>query len=76
MDTKQEILDIVSEYVEVPQNEIDTAAPLKFTAGIDSFVLMSMMAAIEEHFNVRIPVAELPAIKTIDDIVASVDRLR
>lgn len=75
MDIKQEVLDIVCEYVDIPQNEIDTTQGLKFSAGMDSFVLMSMIANIEEHFNIRIPAEQIGELKTLDDIIGLIAKM-
>ncbi|MCQ2178398.1 MAG: acyl carrier protein [Bacteroidales bacterium] len=68
MDIKQELLDIVKDYVDVPVGEIDTALGLKYV-GINSFVVLSMVSNIEEHFNISIPDSKLMEFATLDDII-------
>lgn len=65
---KQEIFDIVREYVEIP-DDFDTSLNLKMAAGLNSFALMSLAATIEEHFDVTIPSDVLKSIKNMDDII-------
>lgn len=69
MDTKSELISIVKDYVEIPENEIDTTLGLKFI-GLNSFVVLSMVSEIEDHFNVSIPDSKLMEFKTLDDIIA------
>ena len=68
MDIKQELLDIVKDYVDVPAKEIDTALGFKYV-GINSFVVLSMVSNIEEHFNISIPDSKLMEFTTLDDMI-------
>ncbi|MBO4499435.1 MAG: acyl carrier protein [Bacteroidaceae bacterium] len=68
MDKKSELISIVKDYVDVPANEIDTSLGLKFI-GLNSFVVLSMVSAIEDRFNVSIPDSKLMEFKTLDDII-------
>lgn len=68
MDTKTELLDIVKDYVDVPVEDIDMNEGIKFLGGIDSFVLLSLIGAIEDRFSVKIPNEKLFEFKTLNDI--------
>lgn len=65
---KKELLEIVAEYVEIPE-DFDTSLNLKMAAGLNSFALMSMAAAIEEHFEISIPNEDIVTLKSMDDIL-------
>lgn len=69
MDIKKELLEIISEFVELPDEEIDTSKAFKSALGADSFVFLSMLGSIEERFNIRIPNEDLLTFKTMDDII-------
>ena len=69
MDIRKEFLEVLSEYVDVPAEGIDTSEGMKFSSGLDSFGLMSMISSVEEHFNVSIPDEALSNFKTLDDII-------
>jgi acyl carrier protein len=47
--------------------------PFKAVASIDSFMLIELISAIEDHFGVTISNTDLGDFKTIDDIVAYVE---
>jgi len=68
MDIRKELLDILSDYVDLPSEEIDFDSPMKASAGINSFVLLSIVSTIEERFNIRIPNDALSGFKTLGDI--------
>ena len=70
MDIKKELLDILQDYVEVPIEEIDTAGSFREEGAVDSFVFIEMVSAIEEHFGISIPNADLIGFRSIDDIIA------
>ena len=70
MDIRKELLEILQDYVEVPIEQIDTAGSFREEGAIDSFVFIEMVSAIEEHFGISIPNADLIGFRSIDDIVA------
>lgn len=76
MSIKEEVLSIVQEYVEIPVDEIDTADGLKFASGLDSFGVLSMISAIEERFDIKIPDSKLMDLKTLDDIIKFVEQTK
>ena len=77
MDIRKELLDILQDYVEAPIDEIDTAGSFREEGAVDSFVFIEMVSAIEEHFGISIPNADLIGFRSIDDIVAYLEgRLR
>ena len=43
--------------------------PFKATSGLDSFVFIEMISAVEEHFNIRIPNSDLLGFQTLDDMI-------
>lgn len=73
MNVKTDILNILQDYIEAPVDEIATDMPFKAVASIDSFMLIELIAAIEDHFGVAISNTDLGGFKTIDDIVAYVE---
>ncbi len=74
MNAKQEFLDILQDYVDFPVNEIHTDEPFKASSGVDSFVFIEMISAVEDHFGIRIPNGDLIDFKTVDDIVGYIER--
>lgn len=69
MDVKKELLEVVSDYVDVPTEEIDINEGLKFATGVDSFVMFSLVGAIEDHFHITIPNSKMTSFKTLADII-------
>lgn len=73
MSVKTELLEILGDYIDTPTDEIDTSASLKFSTGLDSFVLFSFIGAVEEHFGKTIPNDVLKTMSTLDDIIAFIE---
>ena len=73
MSAKTDILSILQDYIEAPVEEIATDMPFKAVASIDSFMLIELIATIEDHFGVTISNTDLVGFNTIDDIVAYVE---
>lgn len=68
MDIKKELIDIVKDYTDVPTDALDGTSPLK-SLGLNSYVVMSMIAEIENHFGISIPDSELYSFKSLNDIL-------
>lgn len=75
MNVRAELIEIISEYVEIPAEVINTSESLKLGVGLDSFATLSLISSIEEHFNISIPDDKLHEFKTLDDIIAYVEAI-
>lgn len=73
MDTKAEVLEILGNYVDMPVDDIDTSVGFKFAAGLDSFVLLSFIGEIEDHFGISIPNDNFMKMTKLDDVISYVN---
>lgn len=73
MGVKEQLFDIVREYVEIP-DDFDTSLNLKMAAGLNSFSMMSMAASIEESFDISIPNDALRSFRNMDDIIDYIEK--
>ena len=66
--TREEIIDqvkeVLAEEFEVEQDVMTDDANIKDTLELDSLSLVDLVAVIEHTFKVKIPAADLPAVKT------------
>jgi len=76
MNVKEELLDILCEYVDVSAEEVNLDESLKFASGLNSFVFLSMISSIEEHFSISIPNEKLLEFKTLNDIIAYIEKAK
>ena len=70
--TREEIIEKVistlSEEFEVEQDVITPDAVIYDTLQLDSLSLVDLVAVVQYTFKVKIPVADLPSVKTFNDL--------
>ena len=70
--TREEIIEKVaetlSEEFEVDQEVITHDAVIYDTLELDSLSLVDLVAVVQYTFKVKIPVADLPSVKTFNDL--------
>lgn len=76
MDTQKELLDIIREFVELPEEGVNLDDGFRTAVGLDSFIFLSMISSIEEHFGIAIPNSDLACFSTLGDIVSYIDGRR
>ena len=67
------IKQIISEYVDVPAEQISENMSLQGEIGLDSFSLISLLTEIENAFHVEIPEFELKKFHTISDMYSFIE---
>lgn len=75
MDIKAQLNDIIQDYIDSPASEIDPNAPLKEVAALDSFVLIELIARIEDYFCISIPNEDVKQFKTLNDMVKYLEKV-
>lgn len=68
-EVKKVFLDILQDYVEFPVEGLDTTQAFKAASGVDSYVFIGLISAVEDRFGIRIPNSDLRDFNTIDDII-------
>lgn len=75
--TKEEIIEKVvstlSEEFEVEQEVITPDAVIYDTLQLDSLSLVDLVAVVQHTFKVKIPVSDLPNVKTFSDLYDYID---
>lgn len=70
--TRQEIIEqvnsILSEEFEVEASQISPDANVKDTLSLDSLSLVDLVAIVQQTYKIKIPVSDLRAIQTFDDL--------
>ncbi len=69
MQIKDDFLGILQDYVDFPVEEIVTDMPFKAASGVDSYMMIEMISAVEDHFGIKIPNRDIMQLKTVDDMV-------
>ena len=74
MNVKKEFLGSLQDYVEFPVEDIAVDVPFKAASGVDSFMLMELVSALEEHFGISIPNRDLMGLKTAGDMIGYIEK--
>lgn len=75
MNIKTEIINIISNCLEIDANEINPSMELSEIDGFDSMRNVMIIANIEDFFDIIIPEDDLFDITTIDEWVTEVTKL-
>lgn len=72
MSVQTDIIELLTDYVDTPAAEIDTTVGLKYL-GLNSYVTLSLITAIEDKFGISIPDEQLTKFETLDDIIKYIE---
>lgn len=64
----EKVIETLSDEFEVEQNVITPDAVIYDTLQLDSLSLVDLVAVVQHTFKVKIPVADLPSVKTFNDL--------
>ena len=64
----EKVIETLSEEFEVEQDVITPYAVIYDTLQLDSLSLVDLVAVVQHTFKVKIPVADLPSVKTFNDL--------
>ena len=64
----EQVISTLSEEFEVEQEVITPDAVIYDTLQLDSLSLVDLVAVVQYTFKVKIPVADLPSVKTFNDL--------
>ena len=70
----ERLASIISEYSDIPAEEITEATNIRTDLGLNSLELVNMAVAIEDEFEVEIPDREALGIETVGDTLALIER--
>lgn len=73
MDTKDRIIKIIKEHLEVNDVEITPEASFVGDLGADSLDTVEIVMAIEEEFGIEIPDKAAEKVKTVEDAIIYVN---
>jgi acyl carrier protein len=71
----QQILDILKPMIPEDGPEITPQLDLIDDLGLDSLKVMEILETLEDTFDISIPINILPGIRTVEDLVADIQKL-
>ncbi|MDR3689984.1 MAG: acyl carrier protein [Fimbriimonas sp.] len=69
-----EIIGVCASVLRVPNEKLVPEARLVEDLDVDSLFVVELAMALEEKFQIEVPEQELPALKTVADIIAYIER--
>ena len=72
---KKEIRKLIPEIAEIPEEEIKDDARFAEDLGIDSMMALEVVASIEKKYKVVIPEAEIPNIRSLQNVYELLGKL-
>ena len=74
MSNLEKTRELVAEVLQVPAERIEPDAALTEIAQLDSLSLVEIASALDEAFDIRIPSDDLGSARSLNDILAIVER--
>jgi acyl carrier protein len=73
MTTREQILEIAAQSLELPPDQIRPDAPWEEYGG-DSLAVVEMVLTVQEHFRISLETPELGELKSLSDLVRMVEQ--
>ena len=71
---KEEIINLISEVLEVDKNKINEKTNLIKDLDVESLDLVDLIAAFEEKYNFEIPDNDIKELQTVGDIISYIKK--
>ncbi len=73
-DIEEKVNNLLAAEFEIDQEQFSPEANIKETLSLDSLSLVDLVALIQQNYKVTIPVAELRAIQTFNDLYTYIEQ--
>lgn len=74
MDTKAEVIELISKTLEIKASEIKDDTDLAKDLGVESIDLVDLVTAFEDKYHFEIPDNELKNLRTVKDITSYIEK--
>ena len=72
----EEIVNVLSEYTEVPTEEITENSRFIDDLGMNSYNIMCAVGAMEDEFDIEVNESDVADIRTVGDVVKYIEKLQ
>ena len=70
----EKLKDILGRYSEIDEDKITADTVILRDLGLNSYAIMEIITEIEDSFDIEIPDAILPEMKTVGDLLSYIER--
>ena len=72
----EKIVNVLSEYTEVPADEIAENSRFIDDLGMNSYNIMCAVGAMEDEFDIEVNESDVADIRTVGDVVKYIEKLK
>jgi acyl carrier protein len=76
MEVKDRVIELLAADLDVPKTRIKGSSDIREDLKADSLAIIDIMMGIEEEFGLKIENVDFEEIRTVDDLVRKIDRMR
>jgi len=76
MEVKDRVIELLAADLDVPKTRIKGSSDIREDLKADSLAIIDIMMGIEEEFGLKFENVDFEEIRTVDDLVRKIDRMR
>ena len=76
MEVKDRVIELLAADLDVPKTRIRGSSDIREDLKADSLAIIDIMMGIEEEFGLKFENVDFEEIRTVDDLVKKIDRMR
>lgn len=76
MEVKDRVIELLAADLDVPKTRIKGSSDIREDLKADSLAIIDIMMDIEEEFGLKFENVDFEEIRTVDDLVRKIDRMR
>ena len=76
MEVKDRVIELLAADLDVPKTRIKGSSDIREDLKADSLAIIDIMMGIEEEFGLKIENVDFEEIRTVDDLVKKIERMR
>lgn len=76
MEVKDRVIELLAADLDVPKTRIKGSSDIREDLKADSLAIIDIMMGIEEEFGLKVENVDFEEIRTVDDLVKKIDRMR
>lgn len=76
MEVKDRVIELLAADLDVPKTRIRGSSDIREDLKADSLAIIDIMMGIEEEFGLKFENVDFEGIRTVDDLVKKIDRMR
>lgn len=76
MEVKDRVIELLAADFDVPKTRIKGSSDIREDLKADSLAIIDIMMGIEEEFGLKVENVDFEEIRTVDDLVKKIERMR